>query len=300
MIVFTAVPQRASTGVAFAPDSLHLATATDSYSMLLWNLAGKPTVIRQWPGIWGTSLSFSPDGRFLARGPLVRVWEVEGDDTPVLTHSGLASESLAFSPTGQEFALVSQYGVQRWAVPSWQPLPGVIVGRPGGLRSDRGWTTGGLAYSPDGSLLAVGFTSGTKDFTVLRLWELASWELRHSLRSPFSFDHPSVLRFSPDSRLLAAVYGPLLRIWDVANEKEIAVHKRGKKHLKGLAFTLDGQRLVAVSNDRTVRQWVAPEWTETTGYDWKIGKLVSLDVSRDGCRMAAGSGLSRVIVWDVD
>jgi WD40 repeat protein len=294
MITFTAVAQYVNTGVAFAPDGLRLATASHSYSMLLWNLTATPTVIRQWPGTWGTTLSFSPDGRFLARGWTVRVWEVEGPNKPVLEPSGLASEAVAFSPTGQEFAIVNHEGLQRWAVPSWRPLPGGWGGT--------GEFCGGLTYSPDGSLLAVGVARSKTDRTesVLRLWDTATGRLRHTLALPFAIEESSVLRFSPDGRLLAAICGPILSIWDVANETEIASHKTGRKHLKGLAFTRDSQRLATVSNDTTVRQWAAPEWAETTGFTWKKGKMVSIDASADGCRMAAGTATGKVIVWDLD
>jgi WD40 repeat protein len=299
MIVFKA-GERASTGVAFSPDGRFLATTGFAYSTDLWACAEKPERVRTWPGSWGVALSFSPDGRFLARGGLVRVWEVEGDDEPILRPSKTASDALAFSPTGREFAICSEAGLQRWAVPSWRALPGGWGGTRASTDGDS-FPTGGLAYSSDGSRLATCFgIKGQRGYdSLIRVWD-AKGKLRHSLRSAHQFDHPSVVRFSPDGLLLAAVYGPILRVWDVAAERELVAHKTGRKHLKGLAFTADGKRLAAVSNDATVRLWDAPDWNEAGGFEWKIGKLVSLDISRDGCRMAAGSDTGKVVIWDVD
>lgn len=294
MLIFKA-DNRLSTGATFSPDGRCVATLGYASYLRLWSLADKPTVVREWGGSWGTRTSFSPDGHYLANGGLVRVRDVRApDDEPVFRLTAGASDVLEFSPTGTEFAvLLPNNGLRRWAVPSWEPLPG---------NWDDGNPSGGMTYSPDGSLLVLGLSACGPEGSdsALQCWETATGQLRHELLAPFMYDHPSVLRFSPDGRLLAAIYGPILRVWDVANERELACHKTGKKHLKGLAWSLDGKRLFAVSNDTTVRQWVAPEWAEVPGFAWDIGKLVSLDASRDGCRMVAGSATGKVIVWDVD
>jgi WD40 repeat protein len=292
MIVFKA-HDRGRTSAAFSPDGNLLATASVDDVVRLWPCTDKPKMIREWPGSWGIHLAFSPDGKYLAPGGYVRVWEVMGADEPVLQLSGEAADTVAFSPTGKEFAVWTHAGLLRWEVPSWKPLPSL---------STAANYTGGLAYSPDGGLVASCFavadTPGIG--SVIRIWDTTTGTERCYLYSAFRLAHATVVRFSPDGRLLAVIYGPTLRIWDVAERREIATRRTGSRHLTGLTFTTDGQRLATVSNDATVRLWSAPRWTESGGFEWKIGKLVSIDASRDGCRMAAGSGTGQVVVWDVD
>lgn len=99
---------------------------------------------------------------------------------------------------------------------------------------------------------------------------------------------------------MGGTYGPLLRIWDVEGQQQIAARQTGRKHLKGLAFTPDGSRLVTVGNDETVTLWDTTTWNEAGSYHWKIGKLGAVDVAPDGMRMAAGGSSGKVVIWDVD
>ena len=89
-------------------------------------------------------------------------------------------------------------------------------------------------------------------------------------------------------------------IWDLENDRELALHKRGTKHFQGLSFTADGRYLATVSNDATVRIWNAGSWQEHTTITWEIGKLLNIAFAPDGCRAAAGSDAGKVVIWDVD
>jgi WD40 repeat protein len=92
----------------------------------------------------------------------------------------------------------------------------------------------------------------------------------------------------------------VLGVTSVADGEEVARVKTGTKHITGLAFTPDGSKLVTVSNDTCVRVFDAHTWTETRGYEWKVGKLRCVAVAPDGLRMAAGSDRGKVVIWDVD
>ena len=102
----------------------------------------------------------------------------------------------------------------------------------------------------------------------------------------------SNLAFSPDGTVLAGTAGPRLRVWDVAGNRELALHKRGTKHFQDLSFTADGRYLATVSNDETVRVWDTTSWRECKTFNWEIGKLLNIAFAPDGFRVAAGSGSS--------
>jgi WD40 repeat protein len=180
-----------------------------------------------------------------------------------------------------------------------------VAGRWGGSREDnlsRQFPTASIAYHPSGEPLASSFgvlEEGRYD-SVVYLWDATTGKLRGTLHAEFVSAHPTQIALSPDGRLLAGIFGPALRVWDVAGEMEIAARKPGTKHFKGLAFTPDGRRLVTVSNDQTVRLWDVESWAEVGGFEWKIGNLGAVAVAPDGCRMAAGGSTGKVVIRDAD
>ena len=302
MIVFKA-HSKPIYALEFSPDGRTLVTSGGDELVRLWS--GEPiAMVREWPGskIW-SPITISPDGRFLARGGYgVRVWSVDGTEEPLLSSDQFA-ESLGFSPDGRVLAASGTTAgpLALWSIPESEPLP---AGWGGSRSSNDGnaFPTGGMAYHPDGRLLATVFgVLGAKAFdSVIYLWDTTTGEQVGALRSEYTSAHPTALRFSPDGLLLAGLSGPILQVWDVEKQSEVANHKVGTKHFKGLAFMPDGRRLLTVSNDETVRVWETSDWSESSGFEWKIGKLGAVAVSPDGCRIAAGGSTGKVVIWDAD
>lgn len=109
--------------MAFSPDGLTLASASDDGNVKIWDLAmGICLTTLRGFGSRVSSVAFSPDGRTLASGSMVdavTIWDVmTGDHLAMFGDSALTIEdpnvSVAFSPDNRRVASASQKGVKIW------------------------------------------------------------------------------------------------------------------------------------------------------------------------------------------
>ncbi|MCI0641929.1 MAG: WD40 repeat domain-containing protein [Gemmataceae bacterium] len=150
------------------------------------------------------------------------------------------------------------------------PLPPGVLWRQGTarLRHDDGLL--GLAFSPDGKLLA---SCGYDAF--VRVWSVPDGkEIRAFLLDGIN-PHPFAVAFSPDGKLLAAVDSDLTptaatRVWDMRTGKE-------KLRLQGtgitLAFSPDGKRLFTAGIEVTA-------WSVDTGQKLRATKDPNLQANQ--------------------
>ena len=190
--------------VAFSPDGIHLAVATDIG--LWWYELATMQPVALWETERGmvSAVSFSRDGQWIATGNsdgIVKVWETQNQrcilEIGKRVLNGRVSQ-LAFSPDGKHLA--ASHTFARWvdSVPVWSVETGVSIAeftvekpkaKPGAFRP--------LCFSPDGTCLA--YLSGDNTISVTHLETQ-----KHILHFNIYASRVDSLVFSPCGQFLAA------------------------------------------------------------------------------------------------
>ena len=159
----------------------------------------------------------------------------------------------------------------------------------------------GLAFSPDGQLLAVG---GAQHIELLQAWD------GHRVRT--IGQHPHIvagLAFSPDGRLLASIgyEAPDVRVWGVRDGRLIQTLRGTASRGYRVAFSPDGQLLATTNkhasrdgyDNESVLVWQTRDWQllhRLSGHRNNISGLVFTPDSRS---LISGSWDGGIRIWDV-
>ncbi len=151
----------------------------------------------------------------------------------------------------------------------------------------------GLAYSPDGKLLA--FAGGD---TLVHLWDLQTNKELRTFHGHTGFIRTVV--FSPDGKLLASAGDdPNVFIWDVATGKELRRVGRHKNNLRMAEFSPDGKLLVSSGFDNQIGLWDAVTGKQILLFDAHPRVPYSVAFSPDGKILASGGDHDpNIRLWD--
>jgi tetratricopeptide (TPR) repeat protein len=90
-----------------------------------------------------------------------------------------------------------------------------------------------------------------------------------------------------------------VRLWDVANRKELAAFLGPTNGVKSVVFSPDGGRLAVAGGDGTVRLWDVANRKELATLRGHTGWVESVAFSPDGGRLASAGNDMTVRLWDV-
>ena len=258
---------------ALRPDGLEMVTGGYDGVLALWNV---PTgrLVRSWQAHrgWVWSCSYHPVRNVIVStgaDGLARVWDgSSGDLLAEFEPGGREFHSVAFSPDGE---LLATFGWQGGIV-VWRSTTEPLLG----LAGHQGWVSS-VAFHPNGTqLVSTGGGDGT-----LRVWDLGSGELQHTVR-PNDFPMAGCV-FRPGTGELITVGGGGLHVWDAASWKVLRHWDESPADV--LAVNPDGS-MVATGSTNGVRLWdltsgeaSAVPLDDPTGVQW-------LGFSPDGRELA--------------
>jgi RNA polymerase sigma factor (sigma-70 family) len=251
----------------FSPDGKVLAGFRWTKTIQLWDpAAGRllHTLAGHQDIVWG--IAFAADGRTLAScsdDKTIRFWDVAtGAQVRQITHTERIGH-IALSPDGKLLASIdvtkeefgggtswrSDHRVRLWNVDTAKELRQLVIPAE---EVSPGYRAGfiSLGFSPDGTTLVTGeVLTG-----ILRIWDPATGrELRRVAElagtvGPFTF--------SRDGKKLAVAHGNgNVRILDPGTVKALTATHGHQSFVSSAAVTPDGQTIVTMGGDRTLRFW---------------------------------------------
>ena len=177
-------------------------------------------------------------------------------------------------------------------------------------RLGKGKITGNVAYSPDGTRIAIASSIGTWIYDPISNNELdfykspgsvGGWRTGEELRK-LPKGHTGWLNnvsFSPDGKTLASG-GDTIVLWNIANGQQKAVltrilHKNG---VRTLSFSFDNRFLASGHGDGTIRLFDVVKAQQEAIFTGHTGEVSSLSFNPDGKTIASACG-TELWFWDV-
>lgn len=154
-------------------------------------------------------------------------------------------------------------------------------------------TTYGVAYSPDGTLLASASSYG-----VVQLWRVSDG----SLIRTFSGHSSSVnaVAFSTDGTMLASGSGDkTVKLWRVSDGSLIRTFSGHTASINAVVFSLDNTTLASASSDASIKLWRVYEGDLVRTFSGHTYDVYCVAFSPDGTMLASGSGDLTVKLWRV-
>lgn len=161
-----------------------------------------------------------------------------------------------------------------------------------GIKKDHKNSLSSVAFSPDGSRIAL----GAEDYTV-KIWDAALGKEIATLQKHTG--EITSVAFSPDGRCIASGSSDgTVKIWDVVTGKEKTTLRGHSSGVNSVAFSPNGSRIVSGYVDDIAKLWEAATGKEMLTLRGHSNQVTSVAFSPDGSRIASGSWDKTVKLWD--
>ena len=294
---------KAYRSIAVSPNGKRFAAGYESYSgdhrpyLHVWDLTTGDLVRKLEAPFWADpqrsyldGLTFSPDSRQVAAGTVHQladdeyrsyavVWDADtGEVIHLLEYPSRGGmHSISFSPDGTRIAGGTAGEGYVWL---WDAQTGEIVGNLG----RQSWDVI-VAFSPDGTLLAMGSTT-------VRLYDVSSLELLTEFPTQ---NRPSHLEFTADGTVLLVCDGERVVLWQVSTGQLLRSLPRSWLAV----ITPDGSRVLAqeFASGNLVRVWDTASGDLLSTIAGHRSMCTGLAVSPDATQLLIGSKFHGEL-WD--
>jgi WD40 repeat protein len=247
-------PTHSMFSLAFSRSGL-LASCGGGQEISLWDITRKAriaTMQNPHSGAWAPA--FSPDGSVLAVSQYAvgtTLWDTTRHTLiATLATQGQHGGRTAFSPDGTKLASVNGgHQISLWDVARHTRI---------GSMTTAAWAQD-VAFAPDGrTLIVVEATNGQGS-------KITMWDTRRGTRTATLPGTTSArltrITLSPNGKLLAVRDNGSVRLWDLANRKQVAVLPATGDPDYDLAFSPDGHRLAATGKFEILLWQLPPRLT---------------------------------------
>jgi WD40 repeat protein len=150
----------------------------------------------------------------------------------------------------------------------------------------------GVAFSPDGDLLATGDAEGG-----LRLWQVADGQPLMKFEGHLGWVWS--VAFSADGKTLASCSSDkTIRLWDIKTGQCLQVLEGHISSVWSVAFSADGQLLASGGDEPAVKLWEVASGQCLKTLEGHTGRILSVAFSTDGQTLASGSDDCTVRLWN--
>jgi WD40 repeat protein len=177
------------------------------------------------------------------------------------------------------------------------------VGEP--IRGHGGNEVTGVAFSPDGRLLASSGFDGRTRFWDVRTQKQVGRPLKNPIDETTGTPDPGYgVAFSPDGTIVATegTADAAIRLWDVRTRKQIGnALQTNTNGTGGIAFSPDGKTIASGTDDGTIQFWDVATGVRRTSFaaHGDADGVSSVAFSPGGQTLASASWDHTVRLWDV-
>lgn len=245
-------------------------------------------------------VEYAPDGAVLATGgndKYFRLWDPEMLATELISpRQKVEVHFVRFAPDGR-FATDTLRRRDRADSNPWRYEGHVVIWNRAGeqekILKPHPTILSAMAFSPDGSRLAVGCRDGS-----VHVWDVAAGE---RLRQwPSDAESTNGIAFSPDGRQLATAHRDgTVRLWDAASGEELRVLRGHNHHAQFVDFSPDGRLLASGANDGTARLWDVRSGREVITFRGHRYRVCAVLFAGDGKTLVTSGWDKTIKFWDL-